>query len=81
MLHCQSPAFMPRFPPRDSSVASERTQFVAVPRRSSHHKGHRNDRVDYPHAPELQVQDSVWRSSWEQVDQQIAVAARRGRGL
>ena len=62
-LHCQNLAFLPQSPHRDSSEASGRTYFAAVLRHSSHRKGHRNDRVDYVHVLELQVQDSVWRSS------------------
>lgn len=80
-LRCQNLAFLPRFPHHGSSVASVRTYFAAVLRHSSHRKGHHNDHAGYPHALELRVQDLVWRSSWEQADQQIAVAARRGRGL
>lgn len=63
-LRYQSLAFLPRFPHRGSSVVSGQTYFAAVLCRSSHHKGHRNDRLDYPHALELQGQDWVWRSSY-----------------
>ena len=59
----RSLAFLPRFPPRESSVALGQTSFAAVLRRSSHHKDRRNDLVDSPHTLELQGQDSAWRNS------------------
>lgn len=62
-LRYQNLAFLPRFPRRDSSVASGRTYFAAVLCRNSHRKGHHSDHVDCPHVLELRVQDSVWQSS------------------